>query len=281
MPARTYSEEEVAELLRRAAEMQAQGGFGSSERPGLSLEELTAIAAEAGLDPAHVRLAAAEMEPRARRPRVGVHPSKREVSLDRWVPGTLSDEAKEDIVAELRHRFDTSSSYDMGMGSYGKSIVQTTGRSLEWEHVHPWWGTQTRVLVQPRAEGVRIRVSQSNAWSGASTGWSPYYGPMLALAAGFVSAPVLGSYVLGILVALLTLVVVTPLVISLGRSAADRQRREVERLADQIVTHVAPLPVQEGRSRAWESSPAEPRLEILEGERQDETAEARGRLRER
>lgn len=63
---RTFTEEEVAALFRRASELQAEQNSkgvqrGSAEKAGLTIDEVSAIAAEAGLDPDHVRRAAAEM----------------------------------------------------------------------------------------------------------------------------------------------------------------------------------------------------------------------------
>jgi len=59
MPDRTYTEEEVAALFQRAAELQVERG----RRPagagtGLSFDELLGIAADSGLDPQLLRHAA-------------------------------------------------------------------------------------------------------------------------------------------------------------------------------------------------------------------------------
>jgi hypothetical protein len=239
MPDRTYSEEEVAELFKRAAELQSERDtLGSTGRAGLSLAELEAIAADAGLDPGLLRAAASELErsPRAhkRTPRT----TSSEIVTERHLSGGLDDEAREDIVAELRHRFDTSSAMDWGMGSYGKSTVQTIGRSLEWQYTNPWYGTQTRVLIQPRGDGVRIRVVRSNPYSGTATGWAPWYGPLFAVMAAIVGGSISGSLPLGAVLGLITLLAMTPFFTWMSRKSRERHQQEIEQIADDIAAHV-------------------------------------------
>jgi len=283
MPERTYSEDEVADLLRRAAERQAQAGSDSlarSQRPGLTLAELAAIAADAGLDPEHLRSAAAEMDGGAMRRRATSHVSPSEISAERWVPGRLSDVEKEDIIADLRHRFDTASSYDWGMGqSYGKSTVQMLGRSIEWQHIAPFTGQQHRVLIQPREDGVRIRVSRNNVFTGTATNWSPWYALMAAAAAWFITGPITGSFLLGGLVALAALIVSLPLLVKFSRAEAVKNREAVERFADEIASHVVPATPTVAREIAGESSART--LEIPSDEFRAEDRGVTGRLRER
>ena len=111
MPDRIYTEQEVAALLERAAELQAQAARRNEHRPGLSLAELEDVAAEAGLDPSLLRQAAGELDEPGR-PLLdrSAGTTATHVSVERRVPGTFTPEAWEDVVAELRHRFDT----DMG-----------------------------------------------------------------------------------------------------------------------------------------------------------------------
>ena len=58
---RTYSEREVADIIERAAERQATADR-TDDRPGLTLDEIERIGAEAGLDPAALRAAANEAD---------------------------------------------------------------------------------------------------------------------------------------------------------------------------------------------------------------------------
>lgn len=49
---RVFSEQEASEILQKAAKMQEDQGHGPSYTPGITVEELQRIAAEAGIDPA-------------------------------------------------------------------------------------------------------------------------------------------------------------------------------------------------------------------------------------
>ena len=64
--ARRFGDEEIQRILARAAEMQERGqsrGGGSGGAGGLTLEDLRQVAAEAGIDPKYVDLAAVEPPP--------------------------------------------------------------------------------------------------------------------------------------------------------------------------------------------------------------------------
>lgn len=284
MPHRTYTEEEVAALFNRAAEMQVHG-HRPDGRAGLTLEEVAAIAADAGLDPEHVRLAASELERPARRRKAETRVTSSEIVAERWVQGHLDDDAREDLVAELRHLYDDSSWEAYGMGSHGKSTVQTIGRSIEWQHTNPWYGTRRRVLIQPRQYGVRIRVAQSNPYSGTATGWTPMYAPMVALFAGFIAAPATGSWLIGIAIALGLLIVLTPLMTAMTRRSRDRHRGQVEELADSIAGHVVPshAPGRAGERVAHDASDVriEPGLEIPDAPEPTDRVSGWPRMRER
>ena len=60
MSDRTYSEREVAAIIERAAQAQQRGT--DPDAPGLTLAEIERVGREAGLDPALLRRAAAEVD---------------------------------------------------------------------------------------------------------------------------------------------------------------------------------------------------------------------------
>lgn len=116
---RTYDEKAVTAILKRASQLQARsrddGGF------GLSLAELKQVAAEAGIDPRFVSIAASEF----------IHPAEPEsnwwggplsCSLDWTIDGEIDDVAWEEIVAEARRHFK-----DTGE-------VRAWSNSREWAH---------------------------------------------------------------------------------------------------------------------------------------------------
>ena len=61
MDHRTYSQEEIAAMLERAAALQAQQSDKSDFNTGLTFAELEEIATEAGIDSEHLRQAAREL----------------------------------------------------------------------------------------------------------------------------------------------------------------------------------------------------------------------------
>src|SRR5690625_2405471 len=107
MPDRTYTEEEVAALFQRAAELQVERGRRPTGSTGLSFDELARIAADSGLDPQLLRHAAQEMDAKrgARTMRKGKSGS--ESYAEYSFAGRLDDHAVEDIIAELKHRYDS------------------------------------------------------------------------------------------------------------------------------------------------------------------------------
>jgi hypothetical protein len=151
--ARRYSEREVALLLQRAAELQAEGAATPEGAPGLTLAQLEEIAREAGLDPAHVRSAAVELEERrampAPAPLLGAPPR---LVFERRLDGEVPASAYEDLVAELTRTFG------------GAGQASAIGRTLTW--TSSWQGgAGRRVTVSVTAhDGMTVlRVEESLA----------------------------------------------------------------------------------------------------------------------
>src|SRR5260370_39889221 len=119
MPERRYDEEEIAEILRAASEIQA--GTSEMSGQGLTLSEVQRLAEEVGIDRAHVSAAAAEIGssplPKSRFRFWGA-PAR--VLYDRTCDGLIGDEGWEDVVAALR----------AATGRPG--VLSTHGASREW-----------------------------------------------------------------------------------------------------------------------------------------------------
>src|SRR5690606_14378349 len=84
---RTYSEQEVRDVLQRAAELQMHAARRVDNSVGLTLSELEQIAHESGLDPTFVRQAASEFDEPAHdlfSSSTGTTPTH--VIIERWVP---------------------------------------------------------------------------------------------------------------------------------------------------------------------------------------------------
>lgn len=144
---RRYSEEEAQRIFALVAERQrtTPGADG-----GLSLAELEEAARAAGLDPALVASAAAELDaaPGPDR-RLGGAPV--EVVRQRVVAGTVDDDTWAQMVSAMRAEF----------GQVG--MAGQVGRLREWTLVSGGSknGTVTRLTVEPTADGARITLSRS------------------------------------------------------------------------------------------------------------------------
>ena len=138
---RRYTDQEMALILKRAAELQE----GIAPTPGRSLEEIEEIAKEAGIDPAFVANAAAELrEPPRRR---GFFGAPTRFHEERMVRGTLSTTALRELVDRARAE----------TGLHG-DVVQVLD-SVEWRGRASLGATV--VALTPRGGGTRLAVTVS------------------------------------------------------------------------------------------------------------------------
>ena len=151
-PSRRFSEKEVAHIIKRASELQQEEAPAESAT-GMSLAELEQVAREAGLDPALVRRAAADLDTRVsdRAPsRFLGAPTK--LRLERTIEGEVPANEYEPIVLEIQRV----------LGEVGSAA--TLGRSLQWtmtrmgRHRH---STRTvQVTITPRNGRTTIRIEE-------------------------------------------------------------------------------------------------------------------------
>lgn len=173
MSQQTYSEKEIAEIIRLASEMEP-GRTGSDpapgELPGLSLEELTEAAAEAGIDPENIRRAAEQV--RSPSGRVASGSNQNEVFAERWVRGEFTGDLADLVISELNNRFNTTHQKEslrdniLGDGHRnkdGRSSVRRTGKNLEWTYPDDRPTADVRVLVQPLKDKIKIRVTKKRS----------------------------------------------------------------------------------------------------------------------
>ncbi len=245
MSERTYSEDEMAALLERAAELQAHSARTNERSRGLTLTELEAIAEEAGLNPEHLRQAASEME------KLGpsllgksVRTTKTHVHVEQWVDGELTVEAIEDIVDMLRQRF--GSGLPASMGGMGEGTLEQVGRMLEWKHVSAS-GIETSVRMKPRDGRVHLQLGQRvGLASPVVEGLS--YGGILAGFVGIISGGVLDSVLIGFLTFFVLSLIAVPAVTYADRVWRKKKHRNLEELSERvaglIATHQDPGQVQ-------------------------------------
>jgi hypothetical protein len=277
MSQRTYSENEIAEIIRRAAEMESgrlREKGPSGDLPGLNIDELSEIASEAGLDPENVRQAARLLDsPAVNQP---AETSQNEIFSEKWVNGELTEELADLLITDLNHRYNVSHKrqswrdniLDDGPDeTIGKSNVQRTGKSIEWKTLEENEAVEVRALIQPVKDKVRVRVSKKIV-SGTGeaqtdrelTGYMAYI-PYLAALVVLFSLPY--SFLVNLIVAIvaftllqLTVVPVTKKVtqsIKKSRSAnrekrSERYKRDVEQLSDELIALIGGSPGEAAKS---------------------------------
>jgi len=232
----TFSDEQSALILQRAAELQAKEGR------GLSLRELEAAAAEAGIDVALVRRAAQEVAvagPPAPPPvpvTGGALGAPLHLVHERVLPGAPRRGAWDDVLAEIRRQ----------LGVAGRAEV--SDRQLAWSDPH---GRAVRVSIVARSDRTLVRVEER--MSGAAGGL--FLGMALPVALGGL------GFILPICIAVLDLPVLIPVALvvwaslafllarTIFRTIARQRDAELRALADGLVevcreTSPKPPPVE-------------------------------------
>ena len=237
MPDRTYSEREIADLIERAVERQ-QAARTAEAGERLSLAEIERIAAEAGIDPAHVREAADEMDAAGRTLRRESGTTATTVFVERWIDAPLTPDAWEDAVIELQTRHGA----DLGamMGQTAGGTVQQIGNAYEWRHTSGL-GVQTTVTASPRDGRTRLRLTQLVGLGSPRSEGIAYGMGLALLAAGAALAvaagldTVLAPPLWAVLVFVVALVVAVPTVTSLDRAWRGKKHAALGALADDLV----------------------------------------------
>ncbi len=236
---RTYSEREVAAIIERAAESQ-RAAPPRGDAPGLTLAEIERAGQEAGLDPALLRSAAAELDAGALT--LGPGRSKSAVA-ERWIDIPLQPEAWEDAVSALRLQFGASAT-----AGWGGSDTAQVGMGQEWTHQN-LSGVRTTISASPRGDRTRIRVVQADRGfenerlQGVIMGAGLAFLP--ALVSGALVAEALGR---GDLWGIVTMIVVLVLGSGIGvttlatrtRRRRERQAAQVQHLADDVAQRLSP-----------------------------------------
>lgn len=222
---RRFTDQEVALVLQRAAELEEQRSLGTTSARGLTLRELHEIAREVGLSAEVIDQAVTAV-------RAGIRPrgilllgAPLTNKLVRGVPGRLDEEALQRLVRLIEEHVDATGTVTEALGtvrwtsvSRGHKFDRTTQISLSSTRDE----TQIQV-VQRYPDGLRaILHFLPGAWGGmlgagvaASVGIAP-----LAVIGATVGAAVVGA--------------------GIGRTIwqtiARRSEREVERISTHLVT---------------------------------------------
>jgi hypothetical protein len=150
---RRFNEEEVALIIKRAAELQQTEQTERDPGNALSLTDVEQIAREAGIDPKLIRQAALGLD----QPSTTIRPnpwigSPTRIVFERVVDGEIPIEEFEALIAEVRRTF----------GDNG--VPSVLGRSLAWSSSmrgrRRAQGRQIDVSVVPRGGVTTIRVEE-------------------------------------------------------------------------------------------------------------------------
>lgn len=146
---RRYGDEEISRILKRATEIQIADPSLSSPS-GMTLQELEDIAAEAGIDPKHLRRAAMEVELPSPQPSflaklVG---GRLELELQTLVPGELNAEGFERVLSVIQQ---VARHHGQGM---------LLGHTLTWQGESANGQRSLLVVVSARDGETQVRVEE-------------------------------------------------------------------------------------------------------------------------
>jgi len=146
---RVYSEQEIGAILKRTAELSKQVERSGSGDAGLSLDEIQALAADAGLDPNLVARAAAELSVPSGSDDKGKLFSPLAYTVDTELGVPVDAEAWESMLPLIRETFD-----DPGVVSSRSGVVEWTCSVAN--------STKAQVYVRRTPSGSRLHVYWSN-----------------------------------------------------------------------------------------------------------------------
>jgi hypothetical protein len=303
MSKRIYSQQEVATIIRRAVELEAERSVNREKdsREGLSISELEQIAAESGIDPELVHEAVHELS--KNRPETdGLKKEKASIKRDeivseRWLDIELHDRILDDMVTELNHRYGTSDQditwWDNLWNSYdGKAKVRKSSNSLEWQYTDELGYFTTRVLLQSRGEKFRIRVSKRQLWGMEwNTGKNDYiypavFFPLFIALGGVLSFSFLDTAWPGIAGGAVLATLIYPVIKYFGKRSLQKHQNEVTETANTLTDLALQLlrePVASSSSREKKSdfdNEIVIPIEIIDDEENVNSGSLRNNLRE-
>lgn len=198
-----------------------------ADADGLSLAELQAIGAEAGIDPEYVAAAAAEFNaPAAADDTPWWYAGPATVEAETVVPGTRPDGAVwAAMVRELRDTFGTD------------GVATQLGDTLEWSYTPPMGGESTRVTVTPERYGTRIRITRSKVAAAQLGGILGGTLGISGLVVGGLILAIKGFDVVGLLFMVVLMAVGAAFMglnIPVYRAAVRREQEQFDALMDRL-----------------------------------------------
>jgi len=268
MPKRVYSEQEVAGLIRRAVELEAERSKqgGSEDQRGLTMQDLEKIAADSGIDPELMRRAADElqhnMSPQDIEDTTTVN--RTEIVAEHWIKGDVTSRILDNLIIELNQRFGTSqdeiSWWNTMFNDYtGKALVNKTATSADWKYTDEFGMYTTRALVQQRGDKLRIRVSKRQAMN---LSWNSGGLNIILAAISFILLTSFGtllgftgldSPILGISAGLGMSALFIPALFYFMKKSLNRHKQGVTKIAENLVIQAKQM-LKESGYRAGENN---------------------------
>jgi hypothetical protein len=226
---RLYSDEEVADVLSRALQPVATSGLPARRASGITLTELEAAAAEAGIDVARVRAAALSLgegaTPVERSLVFGPHTT---TVFDRVIEGEIPRDRLSDLVGILRRHVRV------------KGKVAEIGDWLEWTSD----GTTIHVTVKPEKGQTRIQFMGDAGFKLLGSFGLAGLVTLISL----VSLGNAGSLTLGLGAAVVT--GAYAMARGLWEVGAARSAKRYRRMADRLTADMSRLALPSGESDA-------------------------------
>jgi hypothetical protein len=229
-PVRRYTDEEVARILRRATRLQ-RSQLSARDPEGLSLAELEEIAREAGIEPASLRRAAAELESsEAAGPWAGVAGAPTTLVVQREVPAELASERFEELVPVMRQ------------GALGQGSASAVGRTLTWTARSDSNTSSQQITVAVSSDRTGIRIEERlGGLAGALRGGIVGGVGGAAVGGGIALAAAAGSPLLAVAAPVLLLPGAWLLARTIFGAQVRSRRQAAESLADRLAALVAGL----------------------------------------
>ncbi len=221
-----YSEEDVKEIIRKAAELQQQTDQSSDTEKGLSMDDLMEIGGDLGLNLDHIKTAANEYKTQNIERYSDLNDTH--IFEEREFAANVSEDLIwDEVVAELTHHF--------GVDMYGKT--KENARKKEWTHTS-MSGIATVVTLSKRNSRAKLRFSQ-RVGLGSSLTEGVGYGAIVA----FVLFSTIGlslkpSLVENIAIGSSLWALSSILVYSLDVAWRKRKLKGLKSLADKIVNQI-------------------------------------------
>ena len=233
MAERTFTEEEIQSLLRRATQLHLQD---EGDRPGLTLRDLEHIAADAGVPPQYLRDALQEADHQVSARDVNGH-TKTHVYIDRVIPGNLTDDEWEQVIFRVRKEYSNDMAEAYGMGAiYGRGVTETIGKTREWRHTSSM-GVVTTLTIRS-AEGKQFINMQRRVGLASPRVEGLMYGALLAFLAAGIGGAILQSALAAVLVFVAALAISAPAIEALDRRWREKMLREMHGVTDDIAALV-------------------------------------------